>query len=335
MKLKLSFVVCTVVALTSWAQASEERAGSETADQASADKATQVLRSIDWKKGPVKVDIGAQAEMEIPEGYLFTAGPGTRKMLELMQNPTGGRELGLLMPLDSAWFVIFEFSDIGYVKDADKEKLDKDEILASIKKGVAASNARRKKRGWPEITVTGWQTAPFYDVEARNLKWCIEGQSRGQRIVNYNTRILGRHGVMSANLLVRPDRLEMTTPIIKDLLEKFSFKEGQGYAEFKEGDKIAEYGLAALVVGGAVGIAAKVGLLGKLVGCLGKAWKLVVVAVLGLIAGLRKLFGLRPKAPEADYQPYSGGDEIDPDSELSAKIEAKANPPLDDKQQPK
>jgi uncharacterized membrane-anchored protein len=259
-------------------------------------EAEAVLRSIAWEKGPTKSSVGDQGEIQVPEGYVFTGGPGTRKMLELMQNPTSGTELGLLAPVNFGWFLIFEFSSIGYVKDADKEKLDSDDILESIRRGTEESNKQRKARNWPTITIVGWQTAPFFDNATKNLQWCIKGSSAGHEIVNYNTRVLGRHGVMSANLLVAPDKLEASLPTVKSLIAGFSFKEGKRYSEYKKGDRIAEYGLAALVVGGAAAAAAKLGFFGKLFAMLGKLWKLVVVGLVALVGGLKTLLGFRKKS---------------------------------------
>jgi uncharacterized membrane-anchored protein len=99
-----------------------------------------------------------------------------------------------------------------------------------------------------------------------------------------------------------PEQLDATLPGIKTLLKGFSYTEGQKYSEWKSGDKIAKYGLSALVVGGAVGVAAKLGLLGKLAGMLGKLWKLIIVGIAALGAGLKGLlFGKKKEqAPPAD-----------------------------------
>jgi len=268
------------------------------------DEATKFLNSLQWTVGPGTAKVGTQAEIKVPEGARFTGAEGTRKMLEMMHNPTGGSELGLLANNELDWFVIFEFEDIGYVKDADKEKLDGNAILESLREGNEAGNEERKKRGWPPITIVGWHTAPFYNKETNNLEWCIKGQSEGHDIVNYNTRILGRGGVMSANLLVAPEQLDTTLVSVKTMLKGFSYSEGQKYSEWKSGDKIAKYGLSALVVGGAVGAAAKLGLLGKLAGSLGKLWKLVILGIAGLGAALKGLlFGKKKdQQPPTDPQ---------------------------------
>jgi uncharacterized membrane-anchored protein len=286
------------------AAAPEDEAPGMANDEVPAKESAEAkfLSSLQWTVGPGKAKVGNLAEIQVPEGTRFTDSAGTRKMLEMMHNPTGGNELGLLTNDELDWFVIFQFEDIGYVKDADKEKLDGSAILESLREGNEAGNEERKKRGWAPITIVGWHTAPFYNKQTNNLEWCIKGASEGHDIVNYNTRILGRGGVMSANLLVAPEQLDVTLPSIKTILKGFSYTEGQKYSEWKSGDKIAKYGLSALVVGGAVGVAAKLGLLGKLAGMLGKLWKLIILGIAALGAGLKGLlFGKKKEqAPPAD-----------------------------------
>jgi uncharacterized membrane-anchored protein len=306
-----TYVVASMsVAVVILLGAASARAQSKPAAEPAESEPTRVLRSITWIEGPGRADVGTQARIEVPPSMRFTAGDGTRKVLELLHNPTDGSELGLMTTDDLGWFLTFEFSDIGYVKDADKEKLDAAEILDSIREGNEAGNEARKERGWAPITVVGWHTPPFYNKETNNLEWCIKGESEGRPIINYNTRILGRGGVMSANLMVAPDRLEATLPEIKQLLAGFSYQEGKRYAEWRSGDKIAKYGLTALVVGGAVGIAAKAGLLAKL----GKLWKPIIlglVALGGALKGLvsRLLRGRRAaaQAPAAPAPPEQQG----------------------------
>jgi uncharacterized membrane-anchored protein len=261
---------------------------------------------IAWTKGPAKVGVGGHAEIQVPEGFAYTGGSGAQKLLELMHNPTSGTELGILSDTKLEMFVLFEFEDIGYVKDADKEKLNGDDILKSIKEGNESSNEERKKRGWPPITIVGWHTPPFYNHETNNLEWCIKGESQGHTIVNYNTRILGRTGVMSANLMVDPEKLDDTLPVVKRLLTGYNYVEGKRYSQYVTGDKVAKYGLAALVVGGAVGLAAKTGLLAKLAVMLAKLWKAVILGIVALGAGIKKvLFGRKepPPGPPASPPP--------------------------------
>lgn len=244
------------------------------------------LAGVNFKKGPCAGSLGGQAEIKVPSGYLFAEGPEAVKLLEMMENPTSGSELGILAPKNFDWFVVFEFDEVGYVKDDEKDKLDADAILKSIRQGTEEANKERKRRGWGTLELVGWEQKPGYNDRTKNLEWATRGRSKEGDSINYNTRLLGRHGVMSANLVTGPDELSKVTPIYKKLLEGFTYKSGSRYAEFKPGDKIAKYGLTALITGGAAAVALKTGLFQKL-------WKLGVVVLVGIGAAIKKLFGRR------------------------------------------
>jgi uncharacterized membrane-anchored protein len=82
---------------------------------------------------------------------------------------------------------------------------------------------------------------------------------------------------MNVDLVLGPSLVESVVPQFDGLLKGFSYLPGNNYSEFRAGDTVAKYGLAALVVGGATAVAVKTGLLAKL-------WKLIVPAIAGLAA---------------------------------------------------
>lgn len=244
---------------------------------------------LDVLHGPATAKLGAAAQIEVPAGYTFLDGKTTRALMKASGEPTSGRELGLLMPTNEHWSVIFEFNDIGYVKDDDKDQLDADKLLQAIKAGTEAANKERQRMGNAPLLIVGWEQPPRYDDTTHNLEWAIRATSEGEGILNYNTRLLGRKGVMEAVLIVEPDKLPATLPKFKRLLADYSFQTGERYAEYREGDKLAKYGLAALVVGGAAVGAAKLGLLASLGLFLKKAWKLVVIVIIAVASIFKKI----------------------------------------------
>lgn len=249
-------------------------------------------------KGPARVRMGVVGQLEVPAGFQFLDGKSTRELMKAEGEPVSGQEQGLLVPTNSGWSVIFEFSDMGYVKDDDKDKLDADKLLQQIKEGTAEANKERVSAGHAPLVVVGWELPPRYDPASHNLEWAIRAESEGRPILNYNTRLLGRKGVMEAVLIVEPDQLKETLPEFRAVLAGYSFQSGQSYAEYRPGDKVAKYGLAALVLGGAAVGAAKLGLLAWLAVFFKKAWKLVVVGVAGIATCIRKLFGRRSDRQE-------------------------------------
>src|SRR6185436_15198254 len=181
------------------------------------------MESIQFSKGPALGDLGDTAQVKVPEGYVFAGGKDTRTIMETMQNTTSGKELGFLAPAGEDWFVVFEFSPVGYVKDDEKDSLDADAILQSIKDGTAKGNQERARRGWAPLTILGWATAPHYNEATHNLEWAVRLESEGSTGVNHNTRLLGRGGVMEVTLVTGPDTLAETLPKFNALVSGFQF----------------------------------------------------------------------------------------------------------------
>lgn len=225
----------------------------------------KVMSSIQWQTEG-KGDISGIATLTIPPAYIFTGKPGTMKMMELLGNLTSGNEGAYLAPADQSWFAVFEFDDIGYVKDDEKDKLDADAILKSLKEGQEAANKELARRGMDTLEVLGWKTPPFYNPSTNNLEWAIRlRSSSGGESLNYKTKLLGRKGVMDVVLVCDEKQLDTVLPQFQELLNGYSFNSGHTYGEYTKGDKIAKYGLTGLILGGAVLAAAKSGLLGKLI----------------------------------------------------------------------
>ncbi len=259
------------------------------AQEAPQDAAPQV--QLQWQPGPMTAPIGQDlAEIAIDEKYVYLDAANTQRFLELNGNPIAGTELATLAPRseDEDWFVIFEFEESGYVPDDEKDQLDADAILGSIRSGTEASNGTRRERGWPEIKIVGWHEPPHYDARTQNLSWAIIGESAGQQNVNRITKLLGRRGVMTATLVVDVDQLDAASSASEQLLASYHYRPGSTYAEYVPGqDRLAEYGLTALVVGGAGAVLLKSGLLAKL-------WKPIALGLVAIgLAVKRAFFGGR------------------------------------------
>jgi uncharacterized membrane-anchored protein len=245
---------------------------------------------LPWVFGPATGKIGSRATIKVPEGYAFLGAEGTARFNEIAENPPTSTDEYIVAPTDLHWVAFFDFSDTGYVRD--NEKLDPDDILSSLREGTEAGNVERKKRGWDTMNILGWSFQPQYDKKIKALEWAILAQMEksGSKVVNYNTRLLGRHGVMEVVVVADPESLTASIANFKELVPGYEFSPGEKYAEFKEGDHVAEYGLAALITGGAAAVAAKKGWLAGIGIFLLKIWKLLLIGVAAVTASFRKIF---------------------------------------------
>ncbi len=248
-------------------------------------------KSIVWQEGPAVGKLGNMAEIKIPSGYRFTGQDGAAKWAEYTQNIPDSSELGVLMPKDGhGWFIVFAYEDRGHIADDDKNGLNASAILQSLREGNEEENKERQQRGWPPMQLAGWQVEPAYDPDTHYLVWGLRLTSEGDESINYTTKMLGRTGVMSANLVVGPEKFQSAIGPSKQLLSGYQFTNGSKYSQFVAGDKVAQYGLTGLITGGLVVAAAKTGLLAKLGILLAKFAKVIIIGIVALGAAVAKFF---------------------------------------------
>jgi uncharacterized membrane-anchored protein len=95
---------------------------------------------------------------------------------------------------------------------------------------------------------------------------------------------------MDATLLTSADKLNSDLSAFRAANAGFAFDSDESYAAFKEGDKISEYGLAALVSGGAAAAAVKTGLFAGLLKMVAAFWKFILIGFVALGTVFRNAF---------------------------------------------
>jgi uncharacterized membrane-anchored protein len=253
------------------------------------------------KKGPADIELADQAVLRLPGGHQFVPQPHAQALLNAMGNPGKDPRLqGLIVPdSDGGWFMTVRFEAAGFVKDDDARDWNADDMLKSYREGTEASNEERVKLGVPAIEIVGWAEKPAYDAATHRLVWAMSSRDKGTntdapRGVNYNTYALGREGYFMLNLVTVLDDLPKHKPAAHTMLQALDYKEGKRYADFNaKTDHVAEYGLAALVVGVA---AKKLGLIALGIAFFAKFAKVILLGLALVGGGFVKLFSSRRKA---------------------------------------
>lgn len=270
----------------------------------SRNEAQALIDRLNFQQGKVVLHDGL-ATLNVPEGFRYLNGPDANKIIvDLWGNPPGEQPLGLLMPNVSpisrdAWAVIITYAKDGYVKDDDAEKINYDELLKKMKQGIHDANPERAKQGYPTMDLVGWAAPPRYERDTHKLYWAKELKFSGsaENTLNYNIRMLGRRGVLVLNAVASMSQLSEIEKASPEILSAIDYNPGNRYADFdaKSGDKIASYGLAALVAGG---VAAKLGFFKGLWIAILAAKKFIVIGAVAIAAWFRKLFGRKKASAE-------------------------------------
>lgn len=253
------------------------------------------LASLDFKTGTITLP-GDVATLKLPDGFYYLSPEDTESVLvTAWGNPPGNETLGMIVKgrdevlAEESWAVVIGYEEDGYVSDEDADSIDYSELLDNMMASSRASNEARREAGYDEVELVGWATAPRYDKAAKKLYWAKELRfgSIPVNTLNYNVRILGRKGVLVLNLVATMPQLEEIETAVPTVLAMANFNPGYRYDEFDPSvDKVAAYGIAALIAGK---VAAKAGLfakLGVLVLALKKFWIFILIAVAALIMRL-------------------------------------------------
>jgi uncharacterized membrane-anchored protein len=279
---------------TSEAPAASASSTASTADALEAEQqaAFKAAKAVQ-KAGPADITLRDQAHLHLPEGYVWVPTPAAAQLMRSMGNRTDDTFIGVVFPSDDAdWMAVVKFVKEGYIKDDDAKDWNADDLLKSLKEGTEAANEERAKRGIPGIEVTGWAQKPEYEAGTHRLVWSAlsrrKGSTDGNQGVNYNTYALGRDGYLSLNLITNANDLPKYKPDAAKLLSAIQYDDGKKYADFNSStDKVAAYGLAALVAGVAV---KKLGLFALALAFLAKFAKIAVVAGGAALWGIAKVF---------------------------------------------
>ena len=257
----------------------------------------KLLDGLKYQHGQINLP-GGVARLNLPTNISYLDPNDTETVLvKLWGNPPSEtKHLGMLVPTDKkpigagSWAVTITSTDDGYVKDDDATKINYDEMLKQMQTATHDNNKVRKEKGYPAIELVGWAEPPHYDAATHKLYWAKELNFEGetQNTLNYDIRILGRHGVLVLSAIASMEQLPEIRREAPDILALVDFNEGNRYTDFNpQVDKVATYGLAALVAGG---IAAKLGFFKLLWIALLAAKKFIIIGAVAVSAWVRKFF---------------------------------------------
>ena len=250
--------------------------------------AEEFLASLDFQRGEITLP-GDMVTINVPENFRYLTPADTERVLVMAwDNPPGNETLGMLVPgedkilADDGWAVVITYEEDGYVPDEDADSIDYDELLGMMQEASRESNKARAEAGYEAVELVGWAAQPRYDKDTNKLYWAKElnfGDSPVNAL-NYNIRVLGRKGVLVLNMVAMMAQLSEIESAIPIVLAMTNFDSGHRYSDFNPDiDKVAAYGIGALIAGK---VAAKAGLfakLGILLVALKKFWILIIIAI--------------------------------------------------------
>ncbi len=245
------------------ASAFAEADGSRTSSDAATAAAKEAEASL--VKGPAIIPIFDQAEINLPEGYGYMPALPAKKLLISAGRSEADFDAsfaGLVFPMtdqNASWCMALSFDKTGHVNDDKLKQYPADKIQELLQQSFDKSNEENRKKGLPDME-TGWIEKPAYDEPSHRFTFAYTRGIKGnpQKNHSFNAVILGREGCLGIETYSPMGDLDVLRAGINAIALSTTFKEGKRYADFnKDTDKLAEYGLMAVVAGAA---AKKIGL---------------------------------------------------------------------------
>lgn len=258
--------------------------------------AEEWLATLKPQHGNITLPSGI-ASLQLNNEFYYLSPDDTERLLtEAWGNPRGFKTLGMIIPTAvsplaaNGWGVIISYKNDGHISDDDAAKIDYADLLKQMKADDEEDNKERRKEGYAGLTLLGWAEPPSYDQATHKMYWAreLKADDAEQTTLNYSIRVLGREGVLELNAVAAMADLQTIKQETPKILAFTNFTDGNRYADYDATtDKLAPYGLAALVAGG---IAGKAGLFAKIGVALLAFKKFIILGLVAIAGVLGKLF---------------------------------------------
>ncbi len=264
--------------------------------------AEELLTALGARSGSITLP-GDIATLNLNDEFVYLDPANTETLLvEGWGNPPGNESLGMVLPAGispltaEGWGVVITYMEDGYVSDSDADSINYTELLTDMKEASVEESEERVSQGYGSMVLLRWAEPPRYDKTTHKFYWAQEfvTDDTAENALNYNIRVLGRKGVLVLNAIAGMNQIGVIKNSMPQLLEVTEFTAGNRYEEFNSStDRVAEYGLAALVAGG---VAAKLGLFAKLGALLLAFKKLIFVGIAAGAGIISRFFKKKPQA---------------------------------------
>ncbi|HEY0797703.1 MAG TPA: DUF2167 domain-containing protein [Candidatus Baltobacteraceae bacterium] len=263
------------------------------------------IRAMHWSAGAHPLD-ASHGTFAPPGGAIMVEDSEARRFSELV-NGESSPNTEAIVRLRNRDILYLDYIDSGFVTVDDWKDIKPADMIKSISDATENSNKARADNGVPAVHVVGWIEEPVLDPVTKTVRWIVRfrGDGQAQTFSNAIALHLGRRGYERFTLASDDQNPRTLTASLNGLSGDYQFTRGFRFQDYVAGDKLAGYGIAALV--GTVAGAAIAKTIGWGVVLL-MIKKFFVLIVAGGAAGFRWLRGFF-KRRASIWQPTKPDDE--------------------------
>jgi len=263
--------------------------------QADEKSAEQQLENLHWSKSKAALS-ESHGSFSPPGDGAIVVGADAAKADELLNQTSSSNTEGFVQLKDGSTLYL-SYADEGYVKLDDWSDVNADDLLKGLTDATNTDNEERVKNGAKPLTVDGWVQQPTLDRQRSSVMWIVKLHEPGSDpFVNATALTLGRHGYERFTLATTTGDTAKTRALLASLVNDFQFDKGFRFSDYADGDKLAGYGIAALIGTAAGATIAKTVGFGAVLLFIKKFIILIVAALGAAFAWVRNRFTRKPAA---------------------------------------
>jgi uncharacterized membrane-anchored protein len=257
--------------------------------------AAAAFRAMHWKKGTQKLS-ASHGTFVVPRNGTMLVGSEATRADQLINGASDPSVEGFAEFAHRSLYV--SYVGEGFVTADDWKDVNADDLMKNIKDGTEQANAERAKAGVGALHVDGWVQKPTFDANRKSVRWVTHAHDdAGRTIVNAVAMQLGRQGYERFTLVSNGKDPNGDAALLSSAAGDYSFDPGFRFSDYVKGDKLAGYGIAALVGTAAGATIAKTVGFGALLRLVKKFFLVIIAVLVGAFRYLRGMFGRKPAGP--------------------------------------
>jgi uncharacterized membrane-anchored protein len=271
------FFVAVLIGGSSGAFAAAEH---ETANQREFD-------ALPWAGGTQKL-AQSHGSFTVPRSGKMVVGARAARADELINGATSADSEAVAIVAHRTLYL--SYHDSGFVTADDWSNVDAASMLKDMTQKTEDENDARVKVGGQALHVDGWVQKPTLDAGRKSVRWVLAMHDSHGRLVNAVALQLGRRGYERFTLASDGTNPQLDAAILSDAAKDYRFDPGFRFSDYVQGDKLAGFGIAALVGTAAGATIAKTVGFGALLLLVKKFFFLILAAFAGGFGYVRRWF---------------------------------------------
>lgn len=274
--------------------------GPALADTRSHSTAKQEVAKMHWARGTQKL-AQSHGTFTVPRGGTMVSGAEAVRVDNIINGTRDTSTEGFVeLPHRSLYL---SYRDEGFVTADDWKDVNADDLLKNIRDSTEQANEQRAKNGISALHIDGWVQKPAFDAARKSVRWVTRAHDDRGSLINAVALQLGRHGYERFTLVSSGSDPTGDAAVLAGAVNAYRFDKGFRFSDYVPGDKVAGFGIAALVGTAAGATIAKTVGFGAILLLIKKFFLVFVALGLGALRYLKRFFVPKPLVPMKEPAP--------------------------------